>query len=51
MKKNFSKNILVIDCDQIIKDIEHKYGSTPILSSKYERVKNSITSRKSAIVN
>lgn len=48
MKISASKNFITIDCDEIIKEIKLKYGSTPIMSSKYETVKKSVEGRRLA---
>jgi len=42
MKTTQVKNILTIDCDDVINKIKQKYGETPIFSSKYEKVKKSL---------
>lgn len=40
MKKEETKNIIILDGEAIIQEIVSKYGSQPIFSSKYEEVKN-----------
>lgn len=46
MKISSTNNSITLDCDEIVKEIMNKYGSDPIMSTKYDSVKKSLEDRK-----
>ena len=42
MKKEITSNVIILDGKDIIKRFEAKYGKNPIVSRKYDSVKNSV---------
>jgi len=46
--KNEDKVVIVLDAQQMISDIQAKYGKKPIISSKGKKLKDELENQKSS---